>query len=221
MTKPLKASFAIVTVLAIGVCIYDRWLLIKTPVSRVAASSSPARTTAPAPFGVGHSTAPAISDVDLVKSGTLPEYKKLTVGAAFERRFQDPSWKTGLNLQGLRVVMFHGSVKYIVLKEAGFYIGTWNGVAQGIEAEEQISEQRHRCFGAAGLTETASSDDAMIGPCMAKVYKNIVIPVSFEFALSPDQKSVEMILADSVFQKFGSDHRLRRETEATLAFIYQ
>jgi hypothetical protein len=221
MTNPLKASFAIVAVLASGVCIYDRWQLMKAPTAHVSASSLPARTTATAPSGPGHSTVPAMSDVDHVKNGTLPEYKNLTLGEAFERRFQDPVWKAAFNLQGQRVVTLHGSVKYTVLREAGFYIGTWNGVAQGIEAEDQILAQRHRCFGEAGQTETVSSDDTMIGPCMAKGYQSIVIPVSFEFALSPDKKIVEMTSADSVFQKFDSDHRLRRETKATLAFIYQ
>src|ERR1035438_2730882 len=100
MTKPFKTSFAIVVIVAFGVDVYDLRQLMKTPIASVAASSSPDRTTAPASFGVGHSTAPAMSEVDLVKNGTLPEYKNLTVGEAFERRFQDPVWKAAFNLQG-------------------------------------------------------------------------------------------------------------------------
>jgi hypothetical protein len=56
---------------------------------------------------------------------------------------------------------------------------------------------------------------------MAKAYQIIVIPVSFEFALSLDKKSIEITQADSVFQTFGSDHRLRKDRKATLTFIYQ
>lgn len=209
MTKPLKASFSIVFVLAIGVGVYDQWLLMKAPTARVAASSSPA------------STKPEIYDVDLVKNGTLPEYKATTVGKAFERTFQGPEWKSAVNLQGQQVVTFHGTVKYTLLKEAGFYIGTWNGVAQGIEAEKQIIEQRHQCFVEAGQTEVPTPDDATIGACMAKAYQSIVIPISFEFALSADKRGVEMTLPDSVFQTFDLDHRLRKDRNATLAFIYQ
>jgi hypothetical protein len=221
MTKPLKASFSIVAVLSIGVCIYHRWQLVKAPTARVAASSSPARITIPALSGTANSTEPAISDVDLVKNGALPEYQNATVSKAFERKFQDPEWKTAVNLQGQKVVTFHGTVRYTVLKEAGFYIGTWNGVAQGIETEKQISEQRHRCFLEAGQLETSTPDSALIGSCMAKAYQSIVIPVTFEFALSLDKKSIEMTLADSVFQTFDADHRLRKDRKATLAFIYQ
>src|SRR5437879_5428471 len=101
-----------------------------------------------------------------------------------------------------KMVTFHGTVKYTALKEAGFYIGTWNGVAQGIEAERQISAQRHQCSVEAGQTEISAADEAIIGPCMAKVYQSIVIPVSFEFALSLDKKGVEMTLPDLVFQRF-------------------
>jgi hypothetical protein len=45
------------------------------------------------------------------------------------------------------VVTFHGTVKYTVLKEAGFYIGTWNGVAQGIEAEADLGAKAPLLFG--------------------------------------------------------------------------
>jgi hypothetical protein len=205
MTKPLKASFSIVFLLAIAVGVYDRWLLMKAPTARVAASPSPARSF----------------DVDLVKNGALPEYKTTTVSKAFERTFQSQEWKSAVNLQGQSVVMFHGTVKYTVLKEAGFYIGTWNGVAQGIETEKQISEHRHLCSVETGQLETSTPDDETIRPCMAKAYQSMVIPVSFEFTLSPDKKSIEMTLPDPVFQIFDSDHRLRKDRNATLAFIYQ
>jgi hypothetical protein len=219
MTRHMKVSLSIAAVLACGgVCV--RWF-VKAPAARAARSSRVAGTPSADPSGAGYSTAPAILDVDLVKNGSLPEYKNTTVRQAFEGTFQDPEWKSTVNLQGQKVVTFQGTVKYAVLKEAGFYIGTWNGVRQGIEAEKQISEQRHRCSEGAGQTEMSAPDQATIGPCMAKAYQSMVIPVAFEFTLSPDKKTVEMTLPDSVFQKFDSDHRLKKQREATLAFIYQ
>jgi hypothetical protein len=220
MTKQMKASLSVAAVLAGGVLVYNCWRFLKTPTAGAAPPSSSAKRPGTAPLA-GYSAAPVISDVDLVKNGTIPEYKSTTVSRAFEGAFQDPAWQSVVNLQGQRVVAFHGTVKYAVLKEAGFYIGTWNGVRQGIEAERQISEDRHQCFVAAGQSEPSTPDDSLIGPCMAKAYESIVIPVSFEFTLSPDKKGVEMTLPDSVFQKFDSDHRLRKERDATLAFIYQ
>lgn len=124
-------------------------------------------------------------------------------------------------MQGDKVVKFHGAVKYAALREAGFYVGTWNGVAQGIKAEKEIAVQRHRCFTEAGLTEPSTPDDSSVEPCMKTVYQNMAIPVSFEFSLSPDKKSSEMTLPDPIFQKFDSDHRLKQKREETLAFIYR
>jgi hypothetical protein len=216
MTRHLKASLSIVAVLACGgVCL--RWM-VKAPAARAARLSRVAGTPGAAPLDARHSTAPAILDVDLVKNGSLPEYQNATVRQAFEGTFQDPEWKSAVNLQGQKVVIFQGTVKYAVLKEAGFYIGTWNGVRQGIEAEKQIADQRHRCSEEAGQTEMPVPDK---GPCMAMAYQSMVIPVTFEFTLSPDKKTVEMTLPDSVFQKFDTDHRLKQKREATLAFIYQ
>ena len=217
MTKSIMASLLTLVILVSGVCVYDWWRAMKAS----AASSSSARTPGAASSGAAYSTVPAISDVDLVKNGTLPEYKNTTVSKAFENTFQEPEWKSVVNVFGQKVVAFHGTVKYTVLKQAGFYIGTWNGVRQGIEAERQISEHRHQCYVGIGQSEESTSDDSLIGPCMAKAYEGMVIPVAFEFTLSPDKKTVEMTLPDSVFQKFDPDHRLRRYSNATLAFIYQ
>jgi hypothetical protein len=219
MTKQMKTYLSIGVVLATGICLYLGWRLLKAPAASVAASSLSAGKSAGA-SGTG-ATAPPMSDVDLVRNGALPEYKDRTVSKAFEATFQDPEWKSAVNLQGQKVVIFHGTVKYAPLKEAGFYVGTWNGVPQGIEAERQISELRHRCLADAGQPDTPVPDDTLIGPCMAKAYESIVIPVSFELVLSPDGKGVEMTMPDPVFQRFGPDHRLRKERDATLAFIYR
>jgi hypothetical protein len=94
-------------------------------------------------------------------------------------------------------------------------------VQQGIDAEKLISDYKHRCFAEAGKTQTPMSDEATIEPCMAKAYQKIVVPVSFQFKIAPDKKTVEMTLPDPVFQRFGPDHRLREYRAATLAFIYQ
>jgi len=204
MTLPLK-SFSILVALAIGICGCNR---------------SPAVTTAAA-LPTGKPAERAKTDLELVREGTLPEYTGVTIGTAFERTFADPEWKAAVNIQGDKVVRFYGTVKYAALREAGFYVGTWNGVAQGIEAEKQIAIQRHRCFAEAGLTESPTSDDAAVEPCMNAVYQSMTIPVSFEFSLSPDKKSTEMTVPDPVFQKFDSDHRLKKQRVATLAFIYR
>lgn len=206
-------------VLATGALFYEWWRSGKHT-AVVAASSFPVTVTGALPPGTGGSTA-TIADIDLVKNGTLAEYQITTVSKAFEKLFQNPEWTSEVNLQGQRVVVFHGTVKYPILKEAGFYIGTWNGVAQGLEAEKQISKMKHRCYVEAGQTQTADSDEATIAPCLAKAIQSIVIPVVFEFALSHDKKAVEMTSFDPVFQTFGVDHRLRKDRAATLAFIYQ
>jgi len=219
--RKIKAALSVGVVLAGGVFVYGWWRLMRTPPAIVPNSQSFASIPGNASPGPGYSMAPALSDVDVVKNGTISEYKNTTVSRAFEKTFQDPEWKSVVNQFGQKVVTFRGTVRYAVLKEAGFYIGTWNGVLQGIEAENQISQHRHRCFVEAGQTETSASDDAVIAPCMGKAYQGMVIPVCFEFTLSPDRKSVEMTSPDSVFQKFDPDHRLRRYRDATLAFVYQ
>jgi hypothetical protein len=216
MTISLKASFSIVVVVASSICVYDRLWPLRVPTASVAASSLPNRTSA-------NNNAPerAKPDVDLLKDGTLPEYKGTTIRTAFERTFQNPEWSSAVNLQGVKVVRFHGTAKYAALKEAGFYVGSWNGVAQGIEAERQIEEQRHRCFVETGIAELPTSGEAPIEPCMRAVYQSIVIPVAFEFTLSSDKQKMEMTLPDPVFQKFDSDHRLKKQRDATLAFVYR
>jgi hypothetical protein len=176
--------------------------------------------TAVAPARAIATTTPS-SDVDLVKNGRLPEYSATTVGSAFESRFEAPGWESALTLQGQKAVEFHGTVKYTVLKQAGFYIGTWNGVQQGIDAEKLISDHKHRCLAEAGKPQTSMFDEAIIEPCMAKAYEKIVVPVTFQFMMEPGKKTVEMTLPDPVFQRFDPDHRLREYRAATLAFIYQ
>jgi hypothetical protein len=208
MTRsPLKAALSIVVALASAFCGCGRSHHESAPAVQAAASAGPVPTVT--------------TDLELVKKGTLPGYPGKTIATAFEKTFQDPEWKNAINIQGDEVVAFHGTVKYAALREAGFYVGTWNGVAQGIKAEKEIAVQRHRCYTEAGLTELPTSDEAVVEPCMKAVYQSMAIPVSFEFSLSPDKKITEMTLADPIFQKFDSDHRLKQRREATLAFIYQ
>ena len=202
-----KAAVSIVVALAAAFCGCGRSRHENIPVAQAATSGNP--------------TQPVITDLELVKNSTLPGYPGTTIAAAFEKTFQDPQWKDGVNLQGNKIVIFRGTVKYAALREAGFYVGTWNGVDQGIKAEKEIAVQRHRCLTEAGLTESPTSDDAAVEPCMKAVYQNMAIPVSFEFSLSPDKKSTEMTLPDPIFQKFDSDHRLKQKREETLAFIYR
>ena len=166
-------------------------------------------------------TTPTTSDVDMVRNGRLPEYSARTLGKAFEARFEAPEWKSIVTPQGQRTVEFHGTVKYLALKQAGFYIGTWNGVQQGIDAEKLISSERRRCFAEAAKTGAPTSHEAIIELCMAKAYQKIVVPITFQFMIASDNKTVEMTLPDPVFQKFDPDHRLREYRAATLAFIYQ
>jgi hypothetical protein len=208
MTRLLTASLSIAGVCAVSICTFGCSRVVKANTAKTVAVQSA-------------SNAPAISDIDWVKNGKLPEYKDTAVRQAFEKTFQDPEWKSAVNIQWEGVVRFHGTLKYTVLREAGFYIGTWNGVSQGNEAERQISEARRRCSVEGGQPETSSPDDVVPGTCMAKAYQSLVVPVSFEFTLSSDKRGVEMTLPDPVFQKFDIDHRLRQQRNATLAFIYQ
>jgi len=159
--------------------------------------------------------------VETVKNSRLPGYSAKTVGEAFEGRFEGPRWESVVTPQGQKAVSFHGRVKYTVLKQAGFYIGTWNGVQQGIDNEKLIGDHKRRCVAAAGKTLTPMFDEAIIEPCMAKAYQELVVPVSFQFMMASDQKTVEMTIPDPVFQRFDADHRLRAYRSATLAFIYQ
>lgn len=99
--------------------------------------------------------APAISEVEAVKNGTISEYKNTTVSGAFEKRAQDPEWKSVVNQVGQKVVTFRGTVRYAALKEVGFYIGTWNGVLQGIEADLSLDRK--------------SVEMTFVGLCISKV----------------------------------------------------
>jgi hypothetical protein len=197
---------------------YRRFIV--TTGSAASAVQRPRSVTAVAPARAIATTTPS-SDVDLVKNGRLPEYSARTVGNAFESRFEAARWESAVTLEGQKAVEFHGTVKYTVLKQAGFYIGTWNGVRQGIDTEKLISDYKHRCSAEAGITQTAMFDEAIIEPCMAKAYQKIVVPITFQFIIASDNKTVEMTLPDPVFQRFDPDHRLREYRAATLAFIYQ
>src|SRR5437868_7761406 len=83
--------------LAIGFCI-GWWRSVTAPDAGVAASS--ARKPGVTSSGAIYSTVPTMSDVDLVKNGTLPEYQNTTVSKAFENTFQDPEWKAVVNVFG-------------------------------------------------------------------------------------------------------------------------
>jgi hypothetical protein len=192
----------IAVVLTCGAGLYRRFRSVKVPAVR-AAAPSPARAAKPKP--------PVVSPVDRVRNGTLPEFESTAVGQAFEKTFQTPEWKAGLNLQGENVVTFHGTATYAAMKEAGFYVGTWNGVSQGIEAAKQVADAKQRC---------GQSDDLPVSPCLAKAYGEIAIPVAFEFVPLPGGR-IEMTSVDPVFQTFDRDHRLRRDRNAMLAFIFR
>ena len=206
MSRQVKLSLFIVILLASAAGVYRWSRSVKAPVFRVAAASA-----APAPKVKPQ----VISPVDRVRNGTLVEYGNVTVGKAFEKTFQAPEWKVGVSLEGNPVVTFHGTASYASLKNAGFYIGTWNGVIQGIEAARQVAESAQRCG-----VDPAQMDESPVPPCLAKSYDAIVIPVTFEFVPGP-ANSVEMTSADAVFQTFDRDHRLRRNRPATLAFVYR
>lgn len=205
MSREIKVSFLIVIVAASGMAVYNWSRSVKAPA--VSVEAAPAAATA--------ESKKSAEFIDRVRNGTLADYRNTTVGKAFERSFQAPEWKPALNLQGSPVVTFHGTATYAALKGAGFYIGTWNGVSQGIEAARQVAESEQRCGAAPGQT-----GEGRPSPCMAKVYESIVIPVAFEFSVAPDN-SVEMTSFDSVFQTFDRDHRLRRDRSAMLAFVYR
>jgi hypothetical protein len=204
MSPEIKVSFLVVIVAGTGVAAYNWSRSVKAPDVSVEAAAVPAPQAKP-----------GTSPVDRVRNGELAENRSITVGKAFEKTFQAPEWKTGLNLQGNPVVVFHGTATYAALKGAGFYVGTWNGVSQGIEAARQVAESEQRCKAATG-----HADEARVSQCMLKAYEDIAIPVSFEFALAPDN-SVEMSSFDPVFQTFDRDHRLRRDRPATLTFVYR
>lgn len=206
MSREIKVSFLVVIVAASGIAVYNWSRSVKAPAVSVEAAAATAAS---------ESKSKTADIVDRVRNGTLAENRDSTVGTAFERTFQSPEWKAGLNLQGIPVVVFHGTATYAELKAAGFYIGTWNGVSQGIDAARQVAESEQRCNLTPGQT-----GDARLSPCMAKAYEAIVIPVSFEFSLAADN-TVEMETFDSVFQTFDRDHRLKRNRTATLAFIYR
>ena len=202
MTRPVKLILTIAVVLTIGAGMYRWFRSAKVPAVRAAAAPT-SRPAKPKP--------PVVSPVDRIHNGMLREDGSTAVGKAFEKRFQAPEWKAGLNLQGDKVVTFHGTTTYAAMKEAGFYVGTWNGVSQGIEAAKQVADARQRC---------GQTDDTPLSPCLAKAYEAIVIPVAFEFIPLPDD-SVEMTYIDPVFQTFDRDHRLRKDRQATLAFIFR
>ena len=217
----LQTKLALSTLLALVVATvsYAGYRRFIATTSAAPSSVQPAGSATPlAP--AGPTTAPS-SDVELVKNGRLPEYSARTVGDAFESRFEGPRWEAVITLQGEKAVEFHGTVRYTVLKRAGFYIGTWNGVQQGIDAEKLITDHKHRCLAEAGKPQTPIFDEAIIEPCMAKAYQELVVPVSFRFMMASDKKTVEMTLPDPVFQRFDPDHRLRAYRSSTLAFIYQ
>jgi hypothetical protein len=206
----LNSYFLVVAVLAGGIGLNGCSRRAKHPAEQIATASAAAPAS-------GAPIAPSLSsDVELVKRGSLPEYKDTTIDQAFEKTFQKTEWKPGVNIQGQNVVRLSGTLKYSILKGAGFYLGTWNGVTQGIEAEKQIAARRREC-----PVKADETSDAELEACMAKVYESMVIPVSFDFTLSPDKKVVNLTLVDPVFQKFDPDHRLRVQRAATLALIYQ
>ena len=220
MTLRTKVSRSALLVLVTALS-YADYRQFMAATGHAASSIQPAGAVTAAHPANAISTTPPGSDLDMVRNGRLPEYSTRTVGSAFEARFEAPQWISIVTMQGQKAVEFRGTIRYLVLRQAGFYIGTWNGVQQGIDADKLISDEKHRCFAEAGKTETPVSDEAIVGPCMARAYQRIVVPVSFQFMMSADQKTVEMTLPDPVFQKFGPDHRLRAYRAATLAFIYQ
>lgn len=203
-----KASFNIVFAVTVAALLVGGWVLSRPSVSSVAKSG---KTPASA-----SRTSPA-SDVELVRAATLSESPTRTVGTAFESTFQQPTWKSMTTPNGEVIVEFRGTVGYTAFSEAGFYIGTWNGVPQGVEFAQATAVQKQSC---SALAPSATDDSAIAG-CMAKVYQTTVIPVSFQFTLSADRKRTELTMVDAVFQKFDPDHRLRSYRTATLAFIYK
>jgi hypothetical protein len=204
MSREIKVSFLIVIVAASGMAAYNWSRSVNAP--SVSVEAAPAAAT---------ESKKSAELIDRVRNGRLADYPNTTVGKAFERSFQAPEWKPGLNLQGSPVVTFHGTATYAALKGAGFYIGTWNGVSQGIEAARLVAESERRCGAAPGQT-----GEDRPSPCMAKAYESIAIPVAFEFSIASDN-GVEMTSFDPVFQTFDRDHRLRRDRTAMLAFVYR
>jgi hypothetical protein len=216
-----KTRFNVLATVAVLVVCVAVWKWSRPIVDETSSVRRP-KAISPAPSGVESRSASSLSDVQIVKTTVLAEYTTKTVGSAFETTFQDSKWRVLSTRRGETIVEFTGTVKYTAFRDAGFYIGTWNGVQQGIEFAGMIADQKQRCLAEAGRrTNLSVTDESTIAVCMEKAYHYTTIPVLFEFRISPDRKRVEIASVDAVFQRFDTDHRLRRYDDATLKFIYE
>jgi hypothetical protein len=215
-TVPFRAIF----VIGLVACIAMGWRWTRPAAART--SSAPrSRMVSTAATASAAPAKPTVSDVDIVKATRLLAYPAQTVGEAFRARFQSPEWAVVPTKNGDRVVAFTGTVKYTVFRDAGFYIGTWNGVQQGIEFARVRSDQEQTCQGEASRhTSPSASAEAVTARCMEKADQATVIPLRFQFTLDPHKNQFEMTSMDPVFQSFDPDHWLRSHNDATLAFIF-
>lgn len=215
-----RVPFYAISVIGVVACIVVGWKWSR-PAAAQTSSAPRSQMVSPGAATSAATAKPTVSDVDMVKATRLSAYPALTVGEAFEARFQSPKWAVVPTRNGDRVVAFTGTVKYTVFRDAGFYIGTWNGVQQGIEFARGRSDQEQTCLAEArGQTTPIAAAEAVTARCMEKAYQATVIPLTFQFTLDPQKNQFEMTSMDPVFQAFDPDHWLRSHNDATLAFVY-
>jgi hypothetical protein len=177
--------------------------------------------------------------VELVRTGSLPDFPSTTVGKAFENRFQNVRWISFDTPNGTTIVDFSGVVQSDVLSKAGLNVDRENPIilrsnciaslglkakmeeetksAQASEraasqtiAKEDLAAIKLRRKQVESETELSNANEAIIETCI----RNQGIPVKFQFKVFADKKTFELLYIDHM--PFGETAPGR-----VLMFVYQ
>jgi len=200
-------------------------------------SSAPqAGPAAPAAVTVTKQSDPA---VELVRGGSLPGFTAMTVGKAFEDRFEKARWNSFQTPNGATMVDFSGVVRSDALSAAGLNVAGENpiivrsncigtlGLKAKMEEEAQSAQASERAAsqatGKEDLAEVkvrqkqkeaekglSDANEAKIEACI----ESVAVPVKFQFKVAADKKTFELVYIDHM--PFGETAPGR-----VLTFVYQ
>jgi hypothetical protein len=174
-----------------------------------------------------------IAAISVVKNGILTGHKKTTVGEAFGGTFQNPKWTSFDTPKGETVVEFNGTITLEAIKRSrsSFGIRASCIASLGLADEiKQIKEREHKKYdytndsveGAATAeaaatklpqeTEAIAQAQATIDGKIAECSKNDPLPVRFEFALSANKETFNIVYIN------GNEGA---QANRVLAFIYR
>ena len=169
-----------------------------------------------------------VGPIATVTNGVLNGYDSTTVGKAFEGSFQDAKWTTFVSPKGVTIVEFNGTVKMSALQDGGFKITESNNIVNPLVTncintlglKEQMTQEAHNpTDGVWGggywrlpVFYWVNRQKVAHPEWYEKLNRCVNIPVSFQFAISADQKSFKVAYLDQPI--FGG------QEDKALGFVY-